>query len=77
MSRTDVLSNWPAAINPLCSDFPYLQPAALHQFQGDRARIEAHLARTHDLTHGEAVEVLDDWLFYNGPRLNQDAGKAA
>lgn len=69
MPWTQVLANWPLLLDHLSADFKHLERSALQRFRGDRARLETYLAETHDLTHGEAAEVLQDWLIFKAPHL--------
>lgn len=73
MPWAHVLASWPNLIDHLCEDFRHLEVAALRRFRGDRTKMETYLAETHDLTHAEACETLDNWLTYTGARLRAQA----
>ncbi|MEL6959325.1 MAG: hypothetical protein AAGL89_10285 [Pseudomonadota bacterium] len=61
MAWDTIMSNWPDLTDRLLKGFPHLNAAALERFRGDRLKLVAYIAETHDLTRREADEVLFDW----------------
>ncbi|WP_050927696.1 hypothetical protein [Aestuariivita boseongensis] len=63
MTWSDLTMNWGEWFARIKHRFPNLDDGAMPFAKTDRARFEAYLADTHDLTLNEAREELDDFLF--------------
>ncbi len=72
MTWTNATDDWAAWFGRLKSRFPYLDDCAVPFAKRDRARFEAYLAETHNLTLTEAREEIDDFLFIES--LIREAG---
>ncbi|SFT50449.1 hypothetical protein [Sedimentitalea nanhaiensis] len=59
-NTTDDLAAW---FTRLQSRFPYLDDSAMPHATRGRARFEAYLAQTHNLSLTEAHEEVDDFLY--------------
>lgn len=64
MSWTPVLTRWPQHLDQLCDRFRHLEVSALKRIRGDRVRLAAYLAQSHDLTLSEASDALDEWAAF-------------
>lgn len=63
MDWTDLTRDWAASFARMKTRFPNLDDASMPFLKLDRARFEAHLAQTHQMTLNEAREELADFLF--------------
>lgn len=68
MSWSQFLDHWSVGSRLLTDAFRYLDRDAIARFRGDRSRLVAYIAASHDLTVAEAREALDDWLMLAAPR---------
>lgn len=59
------------------SRFPYLDDSAMPYSKLDRARFEAYLAETHNLSLTEAHEEVDDFLYVESLIREADDSEAA
>jgi len=62
MTWTDLTTNVTHYIDQLKTRFPHVDETALGTVL-DRDHLIMHVARRHDLTHLEAHEEIEDWLF--------------
>ncbi|QBF31758.1 hypothetical protein [Thalassococcus sp. S3] len=64
MTWTDLTQNWGVWFNRMKSSrFPHLDESAMPFVKLDRARFEAYIADTHQLTLTEAREEFEDFLY--------------
>jgi hypothetical protein len=62
MTWSDMAMNWGEWFGRFKTRFPNLDDSAMPFVKGDRARFEAYVASTHDLTLTEAREELNDFI---------------
>ncbi|MCY4180566.1 MAG: hypothetical protein OXC60_15830 [Litoreibacter sp.] len=62
MPWRNVFSIWSNLLDQLCADFRYLDKSAMARFKGDRTKLIAYIAETHDLTLREAEAALEEWV---------------
>ncbi len=63
MHWSDLTQNWSLWFTRFKSQFPNLDDASMPFLKLDRARFEAHLAETHDMTLNEAREAVEGFLY--------------
>lgn len=62
MKWSEVSRNWGAFQEAILTRWPELDPDDVSAAEGDRARFNATLGRSHGLTPREAEEEIDEWL---------------
>ncbi|MGB7318166.1 MAG: hypothetical protein WBC85_09395 [Planktotalea sp.] len=66
MTWTELISNWNKHLRALARRFPHADAGALGASKDGPSAMSRVLAKSHDLTVGEAREALDDFLFVQG-----------
>jgi hypothetical protein len=66
MNWTDLANDWNSNLKALIKRFPYAQENDLTSHKDAPGELTEYLAQSHHLTHREAREEMETWLFVQG-----------